>query len=297
MKRILMTTAALAMLAPAALMAQTKPIDPNVLAAIKGFASDVTANDVTTHKLSGGKTLAEFTRANVGYQLLIDGKGAITQVMETQSYRPIQADARNKAISDVASLHEDLTEFALSGDRGAVQEAIGQIKAGLSNIQPLLDAKASESAAANLAAIETAAASQEWDKVALRAVDGFGLLEGTLDASRLTVPLDVSMMDYTGFKSSALAAMKPVDWAAVTATVNQSAKHWAALEPQVDDKGLRDTLNSVHAGLNTALSEKDASQLAFGAKMELDVVDLLEHYIVAQYKTGPGALPILGDSK
>lgn len=83
----------------------------------------------------------------------------------------------------------------------------------------------------------------------------------------------------------------------MTATIDQSAEHWATLEPQVGDEGPRDTLNSVHAGLNTALAEKDASQLAFGAKMELDVVDLLEHYFVAQYKTGPGALPILDDSK
>ena len=69
-------------------MAEAKPIDPNVVNAIKGFASDLTATDVMAHTLSGGNTLAEFNRANVGYQLLIDGTGGIDQVMETQSYRP-----------------------------------------------------------------------------------------------------------------------------------------------------------------------------------------------------------------
>lgn len=297
MKRILMTTAAAALLAPPALMAATNPVDPTVMGAIEGFASDVTAADVTTHSLSGGDTLAEFTRANVGYQLVIDGKGGITQVMETQSYRPAPRDARNEAIGNVASLHEDLTEFALLGDRGAVEETLGQIATGLSEIRPLMDAKASEAAAANLKAMESAATAEDWQKVALGAVDGFGLLEGTLDASRLAVPLDVSMLDYTGFKLSALAGATSVDWTTVSATVDQSAKHWAALEPQVTSKGLRDALNSIHAGLNTAVAEKDASQLGFGAKMELDVVDLLETYFVAQYKTGPGALPILDDTR
>ena len=55
-----------------------------------------------------------------------------------------------------------------------------------------------------------------------------------------------------------------------------------ALETQVDDKGQRGTLNSIHADVNTAVAEKDASKLAFGAKMELDVVDLLDHYFPAQ---------------
>ncbi|MEX5516612.1 hypothetical protein [Pseudophaeobacter sp. 1A09344] len=297
MKRTLLATAAIAMLTPAVLMADTKPVDPAVLNAVAGFAADVTATDVTTHKLSGGKTLAEFTRANVGYQIVVDGKGKITQVMETQSYRPETPDPRNEAISNVASLHEDLTEFALAGDRSAAQEAIGMIAKGLTDIHPLLNAKAAETVAANLKVIEAAAEAQDWQTVALRAVDGFGQLEGTLDTSKLTVPIDVSMLDYTGFKLSALAGSKTIDWSTVSATIDQSAKQWAALESQVNDKGLRDTLNSIHAGLNTALAEKDASQLAFGAHMELDVVDLLEHYFVAQYKTGTGALPILEDSK
>jgi hypothetical protein len=297
MKHILMTTAAVAMLAPAALMANTNTVDPTVLNAVESFASDVTAADITTHSLGNGNTVAEFTRANIGYQLVVDGKGNVTQVMETLSYRPAQPDARNKAIGDVASLHEDVIEFALAGDRGAVEEKLGQITTALSDIHPMLDAKASEIAATNLKTMGAAAAAQDWERVALKAVDGFGLLESTLNTTKLTVPIDVSMLDYTGFKLSALAGSKSVNWAAVSATIDQSSKHWTALEPQVADKGLRDTMNSIHDGLNTALAEKDVSQLAFSAQMELDVVDLLEHYFVAQYKTGVGAVPVLDYSK
>ena len=297
MKRIIMATTAIALLAPTASMANTTTADTKVLTAVERFAADVSASDITTHAMAGGKTLAEFTRANVSYQLLVDEKGSVMQVMETQSYRPVQTDPRNQAIGEVASIYEDLTEFALARDRGSADEAVGKIVLGLSSIHPLLDAKAAEKSATNLKAIESSVAAQDWEKAALHAVDGYGLLEETLDASRLLMPIDVSMMDYTGFKLSALASATSVDWTTVSATIEQSAKHWATLEAQVKDKGLRDTLNSIHAGLNTALVEKNASQLAFGAQMELDVVDLLEHYFVTEYKTGVGALPTLDDAK
>ena len=89
MKRIIMATTAIALLAPTASLANTTTADTKVLTAVERFAADVSASDITTHAMAGGKTLAEFTRANVSYQLLVDEKGSVMQVMETQSYRPV----------------------------------------------------------------------------------------------------------------------------------------------------------------------------------------------------------------
>lgn len=63
------------------------------------------------------------------------------------------------------------------------------------------------------------------------------------------------------------------------------------IAPNVNDTGLKDLMNTIHAGLVEAVERKDPAQLAYAAKLDLDAVDLLERHWVEAYKTGSGALP------
>lgn len=106
---------------------------------------------------------------------------------------------------------------------------------------------------ANLQAMETDLAAGNLDGVAISAVDNFKLLEHSLDQKALVAPLDVSLLDYTGFKIATIAGSAKQDWAVAGSTVHESAGYWKVLEPRIESKGLRGLMNSIRDGLVTAV--------------------------------------------
>lgn len=258
--------------------------------AVQSLTPKQIPKDLVARPLPGNKTLVEFDKDGIRYRLLVSNQGEIDQIQETISYRPVPESGRNDAIGAVASLHEDLIELAMAGERSAMQEKLTSIGQSLSSIRSALDEKTIQTTSENLKKMEQSLRSDDWPALSLAAVDNFKQLEMALDKTALTAPLEVALLDYAGFKLKALAGSAKPDWALATRTVNESSGFWKALEPSVADKGLRDLMGSIHEGLDKAILEKDASQLAFGSQMILDTVDLLEQNFQARYKTGTGAL-------
>ena len=114
--------------------------------------------------------------------------------------------------------------------------------------------------------------------VALNSVEAYRVLVESLDPNSLVVPAQVSKLDYVGFRLKVLLAASPPDWPAIQTTLEAAGRHWHALEPRVGDKGLRDAVKAVLAGLHQATSTKNAEMAVFAAQMDLALVDLLEGY-------------------
>ena len=252
-------------------------------------APDVLATDVNFTK-KDGIFEAEYSKDGISYELKIKPDGTLQSIGEEVTYRPMPASDRNDAIGDIASLTEDIADFAMTGNRGAVEDALAKYRDGLGEIRGLVDDATATATAKSLATIEAALAANNMSGVAVAASDSFKTLESALDKTALTVPLEISMLDYVGFRLKAMAGAVTPDWAGIGAVVKEADGYWSVVEPMIKDKGLRDLMTSIHDGLAGAVAAKDPGRLSFAAQMELDAVDLLEHYFVAAWKTGAGAI-------
>jgi len=89
-------------------------------------------------------------------------------------------------------------------------------------------------------------------------------------------PLEVALMDYSGYKLSILAAGPAPDWATIVATAEESDRSWLALAKKLPDTSLWNLVSAIQEGLRTAVEH--ISSLKFAARMQLQVVDVLEQF-------------------
>jgi hypothetical protein len=184
----------------------------------------------------------------------------------------------NQVLLAAASPFEDLTEFALANDTRGMRQALKAYGDQAEGVNQALSPPARREMAALLAAIRRAESKGDNQEVALNSVEAYRVLVESLDPNGLVVPIQVSKLDYVGFKLKVLLAASPPDWPAIQTTIEAASRHWHELEPRVGDKGLRDAVKALIAGLHQATSAKNAEMAVFAAQMDLALVDLLEGY-------------------
>ena len=183
----------------------------------------------------------------------------------TQAYDPATA----------ASAAEDMVDFALAGERARVETKLNELRSQLPQLQQALGEKAATEIERRTGEIESALGRDQLVEAALLANETFRTIveaRGPVGG----VPLEVSLLDYSGFRLKALASAGQPDWSAVAGAAQESGGWWQQLIGRIQDKGLRDLMNTLQEGLSQAVTEKNAAQLAFAAQMQLDAVDLLE---------------------
>jgi hypothetical protein len=188
------------------------------------------------------------------------------------------ASKANETLLRASSPFEDMVEFALAKNEASLTKSLRAADRNAAAVRDALPATASARFDTLLQAIHKAAIAKEHHAVAMSAVEVFGLLIDNLEAGSLTVPKEVSLLDYAGFKLHVLAAASQPDWGAIRGTVDDAAGWWAATKSKVSDKGLRDAFNTTVHGLQQASKAEHLPMLNFAAQMDLDLVDLLEGY-------------------
>lgn len=194
-------------------------------------------------------------------------------VIETAAAQQVQATAFDS--SAPASAAEDMIDFALAGDAGRVEEKLSELSPQIPAIRKALGDAAATGVEKRLAEIEAALGQGDFTGVALQANEAFRTIVEARGVTG-TVPIEVSLLDYSGFKLKTLANAGSVDWAAMAAATDEASGFWKPLADKVKEKGLRDLMNSLQDGLSQGVAEQDATQVAFAAQMLLDAVDLLE---------------------
>lgn len=257
---------------------------------VEVLAPDVGANEFSAEKEKGGVYAIGYSKNGTHLEITVNANGEVVRIEEKLSYKPVPSSAHNDRIADAASINEDMVEFALAGEAGKVEEKIAALKQALPGLRTIIGETAYEKVGGQLQAMETHSAKGDMTGVSMAAVEAYKQLELTLDKAALVVPIEVSMLDYSGFKLNALSHAKSPEWADIAASAKEAAGYWKALEGNVADKGLRDLMNSIQLGLDEGVARKDAAQVGFAAQLKLDAVDLLEHYFVSAYKTSAGAV-------
>lgn len=199
-----------------------------------------------------------------------------TQTKQTSSALPVNPN--NETLLEVASPFEDLTEFAEAGNTSGIAEAFASIMQRVPSAQAILEPAPSEHLDSLVIAIDEARSAGENMAVALLAVEAYRTLISSLDESALVVPKAVSLLDYAGFKLHVLAGVASPDWVLIQEVVQEADGFWKSIETRIDEKGLRDAMNTTMSGMHDAYSARNARMMAFAAQVDLDLVDLLEGY-------------------
>ena len=184
----------------------------------------------------------------------------------------------NETLLHATSPFEDMVGFALAKNSASVAKSLAKADSQAGAVkQALLPASVAEFER-RLQELHKAATDSEHYAVAVSGVEIFRLLIDNLDAGKLKVPKEVSLLDYAGFKLHVLDAAPKPDWDAMRKTAADAVSWWATTKSNVTDKKLRDAFNSTVRGMQQAATAENLPMLHFAAQMDLDLVDMLENH-------------------
>lgn len=171
---------------------------------------------------------------------------------------------------------EDLIEVALDGNDSGISSALGDADRQSVRIREALPDPAAKQLAGLMQELHRAAAAGAHLRVASDAVEAFRLLVDNVQVEAHSLPREVSLLDYAGFKLRVLAAAEKPSWKDIRETVDDADAWWRALHGRVSERSLRDAFDSTIRGLRDASRIEDVPMLRFAAQIDLDLVDLLE---------------------
>ncbi len=217
-------------------------------------------------------------------KMLFRTLGASVAILFAASACSQQSDATptvaadQTCLYDSAEAYENLTEKSYAADAQTLAdlsaEAEKQAQACLANLNPS-DADALSS---RLDAVQAALRSDDRATVARNAVEAYRIFVTAETREPNGVPLQVSLLDYAGFRMQAdLQAAKP-DWADVDTALLFAEQQWSEIETKIIDLGLRESFAAELDHIRTAAGERNVSAAKEAVRTELDQVDLLEQY-------------------
>ena len=165
----------------------------------------------------------------------------------------------------------DATPAAL----GVLQsEAVAQVSAVRGALTPA-DTKTID---AIMVEIGSAVTSKDRPKLALASLEAYRVLVSGQDPRTIKVPIDVSLLDYAGFKYDALLKGSAPAWPAVAADVAYARQRWSQLSGQVTSPSLKAAFEQALKGMEAGSAEKNLSLAKHASATELALVDLLEEH-------------------
>jgi hypothetical protein len=189
-----------------------------------------------------------------------------------------QADSErgNEVILAASSPFEDMTEAALAGDKKGIERALRAYDAQAGKVEGVLPAAKRDELRVLIADIRKAKNQGSLAMIVLKAPEAYRTLIEGLDRGSLKVPMEVSLLDYAGFRFLALLHVQPVDWRSLQGAAEQARKNWISIKTKVTDGGLRDAVDVAVEGMNRACILKNADMALLAAQVDLALVDLLE---------------------
>src|SRR5690606_28670675 len=117
---------------------------------------------------------------------------------------------------------------------------------------------------------------------ALDAVEAYRTLVSAVNRDAMPVPLEVSLLDYVGFRLNVLLGDgQAPNWTAITHTVGEAHGFWQAIKPKVKDPRLVDGMDRSLQACAAAVRQRNPGMLGYAADIDLILVDGLENHLQA----------------
>ena len=187
------------------------------------------------------------------------------------------ANQVNETLSDATGPYEDMVGPALAKNDKGISKLLAAADMQAESVKKVLSAQAAKQFDALLQKIHQAADAKNYIAVAQNSLASFRLLVDNLKAEALKVPKEVSLLDYAGYELQVLAAVEKPDWDAISKIADDAEAWWNTIgNSKVTDKNLRATVTSTIRGIKQAVHDQNLAMLKFAARIDLDLVDLLE---------------------
>ncbi|MGV9006853.1 MAG: hypothetical protein ACOH1H_08970 [Brevundimonas sp.] len=197
----------------------------------------------------------------------VAGPGTVTSAPGSLLQAPLAA----------SEYFETLTEKALTATPGELDKMIAQAKVAAARDGHLLQSGAASELAVQVQAIDRARVAMARADLAIASIEGFRLfVSAGPDAT--AVPVQVSLLDYAGFRYAVDVSAAPIRWEDAVVAADYAAARWTEIEPRIADTGLKGRFGASIVGLKTAIHARDGVDAGRRAKAELDLVDELETY-------------------
>lgn len=188
-----------------------------------------------------------------------------------------KVQSRNARLLAAAEPYEGLTESAFAQPFAELEAIAATARAAAIAADDFLgDAEIKELAALD-AEIKDSLQSQSRTGVALGAVESYKILVSAQDDSA-AIPIDVSLLDYAGFRFDALSKSTPPSWVAMTETAAYALDLWGQMRPRVAEPALVSKFDAALGAMGAAVESKDVAAAQSSAQQELALVDELESY-------------------
>jgi hypothetical protein len=188
---------------------------------------------------------------------------------------------RNTRLLDAAGGFETLTETALTQPFTALTATRQAAVDRAATVRSLLTAEQTTRLDALADALDAALAGQDRTATAIAAVETYRVLVSAQDGTA-KVPVDVSLLDYAGFKYDTIVQAQPIDWTGMATDVGYAREVWTRLSPDVSSQALVGAFESSLAGMETAVRERNPVAARVAVSTELALVDALEEHFSAR---------------
>lgn len=190
---------------------------------------------------------------------------------------------QNKNILAALEPFESLTETALTGNAAKVAIAYKTVQGSRPNARMLLSGAMASRFDELFAQLEATHAQHDYIGESLQAAELYKLMVLSLDTTALTAPTkEVNLLDYVGFRLTALLQAPSPDWTAIAATTTEANGYWAAIRDQVGDAQLQRKMDETQKSIASGAERQDASLTRSSVKNDLDLVDELERYFATK---------------
>ena len=188
---------------------------------------------------------------------------------------PPPAPERRTALIAAAERFENLTEAAFSTDPAEVAKRTALANAAGAAVRSGMSPDHGAGLDAALGKITLAGQTKSAADLSLASNDAYRAVLSEAGGEP-TVPLDIGLLDYAGFRILADARDPEQRWDDVRETLGFANQRWNAVKPLIKDAHVRDQFDRTLVWAQEAAAAKDAKSLERAATRELDLVDILE---------------------
>jgi hypothetical protein len=172
---------------------------------------------------------------------------------------------------------EALTETAFTDPPNKLDQTIALGRKAVTDVRSLLDPATATRIDGLLAEVDRDRTSNKRAELALSSIEIYRSLVSSVPAGT-KVPVDVSLLDYSGFRYQADLKATPARWNDMKQAVSFAQGRWAALSPKIADKAVSEPFAATLSAMDKAVAGRDSKAAETAVTAELDQVDKLEAY-------------------